>query len=591
MIPRLAMLRPAGLEVDQREPVEGGSADSDHEVVFSDSVDASSSFALLATTARSISIPLPVEPSPAAPAAGHAAAASSARYSVCRGVLVSSALVSCCLLTLAAIPGTAPPDPKALRGSKQEVALMNSEGAWKGAGDACAATMENVDIPGYDIETRDECQRLEDCCWMCNQRDDCNSWVFIQEANRCYLKDAPDGIISSGTEFDGWVAGRRSQGTSAAAPQEQRKSFLQVVGHKITSFFHGSPSDELEETSTTTPSPSTSAPALQLEPAPVEAMACGLIEEGVEYLGNDLEEVNEVGSADDCCVRCSERADCFAWSLEASTCKLKGSSPKPVLTSIKRDGVTSGKPAQASRHIETAERDAGQSLFCWALMIPDSYEVGLLKLQYDNEWGIFGCDEYSIYSKGVIEVVDGLKTVDAKTKLDCDMGGEFGTALNTEVFLKVWARVLEMGRWNFHDWTAKVDPDCPFSPARLRGIVGGRNVDGSAVYLNNCKWGLHGPLEVFSRAAVGAWQSGREQCTAYFRQQCGGDCAWGEDMYIDQCLDKVLHVRRELEDRLLREEHCDPPAGWSSCAEPQVVAFHPYKGLEEYEACMQSMGG
>jgi hypothetical protein len=61
-------------------------------------------------------------------------------------------------------------------------------------------------------------------------------------------------------------------------------------------------------------------------------------------------------------------------------------------------------------------------------------------------------------------------------------------------------------------------------------------------------------------------------------------------MFIDQCLDKVLRVRRVFESRLLLEDHCDPPAGWDSCSDGEATAFHPFKATDAYEECMRRMG-
>merc|ERR1712194_474766 len=51
--------------------------------------------------------------------------------------------------------------------------------------------------------------------------------------------------------------------------------------------------------------------------------------------------------------------------------------------------------------------------------------------------------------------------------MKCAFGGEFGTALNTELFLQVWQSVINDARFQFNDWTVKADPDCVFFPQRL----------------------------------------------------------------------------------------------------------------------------
>ena len=64
-------------------------------------------------------------------------------------------------------------------------------------------------------------------------------------------------------------------------------------------------------------------------------------------------------------------------------------------------------------------------------------------------------------------------------------------------------------------------------------------VRAKGVYINNCKYGLHGPIEILSSTAVTELVRGRERCAKHFTHECGGECAWGEDLFIDQCLWKV----------------------------------------------------
>jgi len=59
-------------------------------------------------------------------------------------------------------------------------------------------------------------------------------------------------------------------------------------------------------------------------------------------------------------------------------------------------------------------------------------------------------------------------------------------------------------------------------------------------------------------------------------------------MFIDQCLQNVLKVKRVLMNRLLIEEHCDPPDDWDSCEDNSSVAFHPFKKLAAYDNCLNT---
>jgi len=226
------------------------------------------------------------------------------------------------------------------------------------------------------------------------------------------------------------------------------------------------------------------------------------------------------------------------------------------------------------------------TLYCFALMLPESYEQDLLAMQHRRNVSLFACDEYSIYSNRVLDV-DGVKTGVVNSDLKCGMGGEFGTALNLDIFIAVWTRVVSDAVFERHDWTVKVDPDAVFYPHRLKNILRIHPESKTGVFLNNCKFGMHGPVEVFSRNAVTAWAMGSPKCVEHFQKKCGGDCFWGEDLFIDQCLWKVLGVRRDNDFRLLLEDHCAPPEGWDSCTDSDRVAFHPFKSIDGYKNCLE----
>jgi len=67
---------------------------------------------------------------------------------------------------------------------------------------------------------------------------------------------------------------------------------------------------------------------------------------------------------------------------------------------------------------------------------------------------------------------------------------------------------------------------------------------------------------------------------------------------MDQCLWKVLGVRRDDEWMLLSEDHCKPDRGasslavvtdvydWQACASGHA-AYHPFKSVETYQACLR----
>lgn len=220
-------------------------------------------------------------------------------------------------------------------------------------------------------------------------------------------------------------------------------------------------------------------------------------------------------------------------------------------------------------------------------MNPSGYETELLQYIIGQHTSLFACDLAEVYSNKEIALTDEVTTIQVDVDLTCESGGEFGTALNLDIFLEIWDAVFRRARWAVHEWTVKVDPDAVFFPDRLRTVLAHHVEPPNGVYLNNCKFGMHGPIEVFSRNAIGAFQAAGDQCKDHFQELCQGDCKWGEDIWVDQCL-MFLNVKREDEWQLLVEDHCDAPApfGANTACDGNHVSFHPFKDVDSYAQCI-----
>jgi bacterioferritin-associated ferredoxin len=126
----------------------------------------------------------------------------------------------------------------------------------------------------------------------------------------------------------------------------------------------------------------------------------------------------------------------------------------------------------------------------------------------------------------------------------------------------------------------------PKDLVRDGNVIEGKDGSG-AVYVNNCRFGLHGPVEVLSSKAIDLYVEGVKR----------GDCAnmrqwaWGEDKFMDRCMLQLGITRVNLFG-ILSEIACgDTPA---PCAGRNAV-FHPFKSIESYMACwsyakLDSMG-
>lgn len=227
---------------------------------------------------------------------------------------------------------------------------------------------------------------------------------------------------------------------------------------------------------------------------------------------------------------------------------------------------------------------AGTRLYCFTLVRPSSNEVGLMMLQKGRNVGIYACDGNLIISNSYLG--HGFEVELVNSDLKCSMGGEFMTALNTEIFMAVWTTVITTAEYKNFDWTVKVDPDCVFFPSRLRIAVMKHKVPVQGAYLINCKFGLHGPLEVFSTEAVNTFAVGSARCVTQLEQLCNGPCPWGEDMFIDQCMSRILRVPRLSDGTLLAEDHCDSK-DWQECTSG-MVAYHPFKTKAAFTECLDN---
>jgi len=242
------------------------------------------------------------------------------------------------------------------------------------------------------------------------------------------------------------------------------------------------------------------------------------------------------------------------------------------------------------------------SMWCFVLMMPGGYEPTLILEQFGRRIGVFACDGYAVFSNDTAalaelrfdEAADGgggrdLFTSPIGGPLQVQLGGKWHTAMNTEVFVRVWASVIRLGRFQQYHWTVKADPDTVFVPSRLRQLLA--TEPAGAVYLNNCRFGLHGPIEVLSRDAVSAYSRLSEACgdlvtDAMNTSNRGNDerHAFGEDKFLTLCLD-AIGVRRVDELRLLlSEQACGHWSSNVSC-DAGTVAFHPFKDVRRYREC------
>ncbi|CAK0905232.1 unnamed protein product [Prorocentrum cordatum] len=343
--------------------------------------------------------------------------------------------------------------------------------------------------------------------------------------------------------------------------------------------------------------------------------SCGVSQEGVDYdaSGAVPDYFDHVPKADMCCSMCQGSPDCLAWVWkdagldgEPHRCFVMKTAP---LTSAAVPGVVSGMAPErppfpegfvpeeeAGEEDEDAE-DAGQeddmaggfdqnSLFCFSLIAPGGGEAELIRAQHQLRTNIFGCDAFRVFSNVQEEVAPGVVSVPVASDLKCEF---HEIAWNTWIFIAVWKAVFDDRTWENHGWIVKTDADSVFMPDRLRVVLQDHP---SATWLNNCHYGLHGPLEVLSNSAVQrlsqdyAGGDRPVQCLARYPEAVSGTAQWGEDMFVQACLDKVYGLQPEYDERLMCEDHCDCPDWYWCNNRSDRVSYHPFKKADLYTQCL-----
>jgi len=241
------------------------------------------------------------------------------------------------------------------------------------------------------------------------------------------------------------------------------------------------------------------------------------------------------------------------------------------------------------------------SLYCFSMTRALGYEPGLVITQYAKGASIFGCDEYQVFSQGGIVSFGDFDSVEIKVA-DSVMGDPSkpgvttASFLNTVAFMQVWDEVIKEGKFLFHDWVVKVDPDAVFFPERLRDRLAQytptAKLENPAVYFVNCDitYGpldtlpfgkVFGSLEIYSRNALAEYGIGGERECKKMPWQ-----GWGEDFYMQKCME-MLGVTHIQDFTMVGDKRCH----FAPCTDKTRVSFHDWKNIPSYFDCWgQSLG-
>merc|ERR1712176_1734254 len=153
--------------------------------------------------------------------------------------------------------------------------------------------------------------------------------------------------------------------------------------------------------------------------------------------------------------------------------------------------------------------------------VADDFSLDLLQSQIKVNTGIFGCDEWRVFS----DVKYGLNGDGSATTVQVfgddfhqqrrrDLGG-WGTGqwINTPFYRKVWQKiasekddpVMKEHSYYTKSWVVKADADVVFIASRLQQKLAGIKTPKEGLYIEHCKeveYGMFGSLEVMSKTAA-----------------------------------------------------------------------------------------
>jgi len=321
---------------------------------------------------------------------------------------------------------------------------------------------------------------------------------------------------------------------------------------------------------------------------------CGARHVEVDYKIPIVAAIPNVPSEAECIRHCVDNSACMAWTFGQAP-GIAGFSNVCLLKALKQEDLPppmGPRPGAVSGALPCHMEGEGilVSLFCFTMARESTNDHRMLQLQHREQVGCFACDSLSLYSNKTFEVAPGVWTIPIQGSLESRSGGEAGLPLSFEFAMRIWTDVARSGIYKDHDWTVKVAIDALFLPQRLRSILPHHRQENRGVYLNNCRFNLRGAIEVMSRIAADAWVQGVSACFQWSAEHCSGDCGWGDDVFLDQCMKQVLGARRDDEWRLLLEDDCPGKASagqWSPDAcRSDHVAFHPFRTPELLGQCL-----
>lgn len=218
--------------------------------------------------------------------------------------------------------------------------------------------------------------------------------------------------------------------------------------------------------------------------------------------------------------------------------------------------------------------------------------MSLLRRQVKEGVSIFLCDGYTVFSDAEVELIPGppvhIMTERVAGSFKCTGTRSNDTALDSNIFVKVWERVSSHGMYQKYDWIVQVAVDAVFLPQILRKhlhwyetLTQGSPAD--SVYFNACTDGPRGPIKIISHGGMEVYNMGFKHCRKTLVGNDLGTC--NDDIFVWRCM-AFLGLGKVDNLDLLSEESCDHSIQHPTSCTPGPVAFHPFKTPTDYFNCL-----
>jgi hypothetical protein len=241
-------------------------------------------------------------------------------------------------------------------------------------------------------------------------------------------------------------------------------------------------------------------------------------------------------------------------------------------------------------------------MYCFAAMMPEGSERGLLEVAASVNQGVFGCDEADVFSSkhgtvGGINIT--VPVVNFSMTAPFVPGAPYRA--NTEVFRVIWHAVYKADKWRKYNWTLKLDPDTVFIPDAFRFSLAWHGEqaackDQKGCWILNCGYGaIFGAAEVLSSKAMAVFGANLWSSTCGYRG--------AEDQWINNCVHQLgIGKSQDIESfcmrgcdvqtqttRFLRAQWHVCKHNFTSCEGPQSV-WHPAANATLMKSCYRKQG-